>query len=73
MIDSLAADVKGKGVRVNSVVPSIFDTEENRKAMPGADFARWPKPEEIARVVLFLSSDEARLIHGASVPVYGET
>lgn len=73
MIDSLAADVKGKGVRVNSVVPSLFDTEENRRAMPGADFAKWPKPEEIARVVLFLSSDEARLIHGASVPVYGET
>jgi NAD(P)-dependent dehydrogenase (short-subunit alcohol dehydrogenase family) len=73
MIDSLAADVKGKGVRVNSVVPSIFDTEENRKAMPGADYARWPKPEEIAQVVLFLASDEARLIHGASVPVYGET
>ncbi|MGA7524297.1 MAG: SDR family oxidoreductase [Acidobacteriaceae bacterium] len=73
MIDSLAADVKGRGVRVNSVVPSIFDTEENRKAMPGADFARWPKPEQIAQVVLFLCSDEARLIHGASVPVYGET
>jgi NAD(P)-dependent dehydrogenase (short-subunit alcohol dehydrogenase family) len=73
MIDSLAADVKGKGVRVNSVVPSIFDTGENRKAMPGADFTRWPKPEEIARVVLFLCSDEARLVHGASVPVYGDT
>ncbi|HEX3985228.1 MAG TPA: SDR family oxidoreductase [Acidobacteriaceae bacterium] len=73
MIDSLAADVKGRGVRVNSVVPSIFDTEENRRAMPGADFARWPKPADIARVVLFLSSEEARLIHGASVPVYGET
>jgi NAD(P)-dependent dehydrogenase (short-subunit alcohol dehydrogenase family) len=73
MIDSLAADVKGKGVRVNSVVPSIFDTEENRKAMPGADFSKWPKPEDIARVVLFLASDDARLIHGAAVPVYGET
>ena len=73
MIDSLAADVKGKGVRVNSVVPSIFDTEENRKAMPDADFSKWPKPEEIAAVVLFLASDEGRLIHGASVPVYGET
>lgn len=73
MIDSLAADVKGKGVRVNSVVPSIFDTDENRRAMPGADFSKWPKPEEIARVVLFLASDEARLIHGAAVPVYGET
>ena len=73
MIDSLAADLRGKGVRVNSVVPSIFDTEANRKAMPNSDFAKWPKPEDIAKVILFLCSDEARLIHGASVPVYGDT
>jgi NAD(P)-dependent dehydrogenase (short-subunit alcohol dehydrogenase family) len=72
MIDSLAADVKGTGVRVNSVLPSIIDTEANRKAMPGADFAAWPKPEEIARVILFLCSDEARVIHGAAIPVFGE-
>ncbi len=73
MTDSLAADVKGSGVRVNSILPSIIDTEANRKAMPGADFAKWPKPEEIARVILFLCSDEARVIHGAAVPVYGES
>lgn len=71
MIDCLAADLKGTGVRVNSVLPSIIDTEANRRAMPGADFTMWPKPEEIAEVVLFLASDEARLVHGASVPVYG--
>ena len=73
MIDSLAADLKGKNVRVNSVVPSIFDTEANRSAMPNADFARWPQPEDIAMVILFLSSDDARLIHGAAIPVYGDT
>src|SRR5436309_7356406 len=71
MIDSLAADLKGKGVRVNSVLPGIIDTEANRMAMPKADFTKWPKPEEIARVILFLCSEEARLIHGAAVPVYG--
>ncbi len=71
MIDSLAADLKGTGIRVNSVLPSIIDTEVNRKAMPGADFAKWPKPEEIARVILFLCSDEARVVHGAAIPVYG--
>ena len=69
MIDSLAADLKGSGVRANSVLPSIIDTEANRKAMPNSDFAKWPKPEEIARVILFLCSDDAKLIHGAAVPV----
>lgn len=73
MVDSLAADLKGTGVRANSILPSIIDTEANRKAMPKADFAQWPKPEDIARVVLFLCSDDALLIHGAAVPVYGNT
>jgi NAD(P)-dependent dehydrogenase (short-subunit alcohol dehydrogenase family) len=73
MMDSLAADLHGTGVRANTVLPSIIDTEANRKAMPGADFSKWPRPEEIAAVILFLSSDEAKLIHGASVPVYGSS
>jgi NAD(P)-dependent dehydrogenase (short-subunit alcohol dehydrogenase family) len=71
MIDSLAADVKGSGVRVNSILPSIIDTEVNRRAMPNADFATWPKPDDIARVVLFLCSEDAKVIHGAAIPVYG--
>lgn len=71
LIDSLAADLMGTGVRVNSVLPSIIDTEANRRAMPKADFSKWPKPEDIAQVVLFLASDAARVIHGASIPVFG--
>lgn len=73
MMDSLAADVKGTGIRVNSVLPSIMDTDANRKAMPGADFGKWPKTEDVARVILFLCSDDAKVIHGAAVPVYGES
>jgi len=73
LMDSLAAEVKGTGVRVNSILPSIIDTEANRKAMPNADFAKWPKPQEIARVILFLCSDDAKVIHGAAVPVYGDS
>jgi NAD(P)-dependent dehydrogenase (short-subunit alcohol dehydrogenase family) len=71
LMDSLAGDCRGTGVRVNSILPSIIDTAANRKAMPDADFATWPKPEDIATVVLFLCSDRARTIHGASIPVYG--
>lgn len=71
MMDSLAQDLSGTGVRVNSILPSIIDTEANRRAMPNADFAKWPKPEDIARVIVFLCSDDAKVIHGASIPVYG--
>jgi len=73
MMDSLAADLKGTGVRVNSILPSIIDTETNRKAIPGSDFAKWPKPEDIARVILFLCSDDAKVVHGAAIPVYGDS
>jgi NAD(P)-dependent dehydrogenase (short-subunit alcohol dehydrogenase family) len=65
--------LKGTGVRVNSILPSIIDTAVNRAAMPKADFAVWPKPEEIARVILFLCSDAASVVHGAAVPVYGNS
>jgi NAD(P)-dependent dehydrogenase (short-subunit alcohol dehydrogenase family) len=68
----LAADLRGGGVRANSILPSIIDTEANRNAMLGADFAAWPKPEDIARVILFLASDDAKVIHGAAIPVYGK-
>lgn len=71
LIASLAAELAGTGVRANSILPSIIDTEANRKAMPRADFTKWPKPEEIARVVLFLCGDDAALITGAAIPVYG--
>jgi NAD(P)-dependent dehydrogenase (short-subunit alcohol dehydrogenase family) len=69
MVDSLAADLKGTGIRANSILPSIIDTEANRRAMPEADFAKWPKPQDIAQVILFLCSDDAKLIHGAAIPV----
>lgn len=69
LIASLAADLKGTGVRANSILPSIIDTPANRRSMPDADFSKWPKPEEIARVVLFLCGDDAKLVNGAAIPV----
>lgn len=73
LFDSLAEEVKPYAINVNSVVPSIFDTPANRRAMPSADYSLWPKPTDIAQVILFLCSGEARLIHGAAIPVYGRT
>lgn len=73
MMDCLAADLKGTGVRANSVLPSIIDTALNRCEMPNAPFDTWPKPEDIASVILFLCSDDAKVIHGVAVPVYGQS
>jgi len=71
LVESLAEEVKSKNINVNCVLPSIMDTEPNRKAMPGADFSRWVKPYEIARVALFLASEDSRPINGAAIPVFG--
>lgn len=73
MMGALAQEVKGTGVRVNTVLPSIIDTEANRRSMPNSDFSKWPKPDEIAQVILYLCSDAAELIHGAAIPVYGQS
>ncbi|MDE1829625.1 MAG: SDR family oxidoreductase [Thaumarchaeota archaeon] len=71
LVESLSEEVKSKGINVNCILPSIIDTQENRIAMPGADYAKWVKPIDIAKVILFLASDDARPITGASIPVYG--
>ena len=71
LTESLAEEAKSSGVGVNCVLPSTIDTPENREAMPDADFSKWVKPEAIADAILFLSSDRARAITGAALPVYG--
>jgi NAD(P)-dependent dehydrogenase (short-subunit alcohol dehydrogenase family) len=73
LFSSLAEEVKPYNINVNSIVPSIMDTPSNRRAMPKADFNIWPKTDDIAKVIVYLCSDDARVIHGAEVPVYGKT
>ena len=71
LTEALAEELKDSGVRVNCVMPSILDTEANRRAMPQADPTRWVAPEALADVLAFLCSDQARAITGAAIPVYG--
>lgn len=69
--ESASAELKGHGINVNSVLPSVIDTPENRSAMPKADPGKWVTPESLAGVIAFLCSDDAKDIHGALVPVTG--
>ena len=71
LTESMAAELREKNINVNCVLPTIIDTPENRSAMPNADPRRWVAPEDLASVIVFLASDNARAIHGAALPVTG--
>jgi NAD(P)-dependent dehydrogenase (short-subunit alcohol dehydrogenase family) len=71
--ESLAEETKREGITANAVLPRIIDSPENRAAMPKADPSRWATADEIAAVVVFLSSDEASGVTGAAVPVVART
>jgi NAD(P)-dependent dehydrogenase (short-subunit alcohol dehydrogenase family) len=73
LTSALAEEVAKDGILVNAVAPSIMDTAANRRAMPKADYALWPKVEEVAATILFLASPKNRVTRGAVVPVYGKS
>jgi NAD(P)-dependent dehydrogenase (short-subunit alcohol dehydrogenase family) len=70
-VDALHEEYRDDHIRTNAILPSTIDTPANRAAMPDADFDRWVKPEEIARVIAHLCSDDASVTSGGHVPVYG--
>src|SRR5262249_55438801 len=69
LVSMAADDVRGTGVTVNCVVPSIIDTPVNRAAMPSANHDRWPKVPDVARTYLFLAAPESGLVNGAAIRV----
>jgi NAD(P)-dependent dehydrogenase (short-subunit alcohol dehydrogenase family) len=71
LTQSLAEELKGDDITVNAVLPSIIDTPANRADMPDTDPSIWVAPEDLAAVILFLASVEARAVTGALVPVTG--
>ena len=72
LTQALAEEVVKDAILVNAVAPSIMDTAANRKSMPQADYATWPKVEEVAATIVFLASPENAVTRGAIVPVYGK-
>jgi NAD(P)-dependent dehydrogenase (short-subunit alcohol dehydrogenase family) len=71
LTESLAAEGRKRGVRVNCVLPGTIDTPANRKAMPDADPATWVELDALVDAMLFLASPAARAVHGAALPVFG--
>jgi NAD(P)-dependent dehydrogenase (short-subunit alcohol dehydrogenase family) len=70
-VESAAQEFKEAKININCVLPTIIDTDANRKAMPNADFSKWLSTEDLANVILFLCSSGARVINGSAIPTYG--
>ncbi len=71
LTEGMAKELRGHGINVNAVLPSIIDTPTNRADMPDANHSKWVSPADLAEVICFLGSDAARAVHGALVPVVG--
>jgi NAD(P)-dependent dehydrogenase (short-subunit alcohol dehydrogenase family) len=71
LTEALAEELKDRNITVNAILPGIIDTPRNRIDMPKADFSRWVRPDDIARVIVFLASADAAAITGAAIPVFG--
>lgn len=71
LIRTVALETKRTGITANLVAPSVIDTAATRASMPSADYAKWVKPESIAKLLVWLASEDAADVSGAVIPIYG--
>lgn len=67
----IASEVKGTGVAAMAIMPSIIDTPATRRNYPKAPFAKFVKPEQIADVLAWLSTQDAGAVNGSILRLFG--
>ncbi|HEY7694704.1 MAG TPA: SDR family NAD(P)-dependent oxidoreductase [Nitrososphaeraceae archaeon] len=70
-VESAAQEFKEFNININCILPTLIDTDANRKAIPNGDFSKWLSAEDLANVILFLCSSGGRVINGSAIPTYG--
>lgn len=68
---TLAQELRDTGVTANVLLVRAIDVKHERDREPTPKNASWTTPEEITSAILYLCSDEARMVNGARIPLYG--
>lgn len=71
LVDSIKEEVKEFKININCILPTIIDTDSNRLAMPAANFSNWVKPQDLAKLIVFLSSEDSKVINGDAIKTSG--
>jgi len=71
LLMALARELKGTGATANVLVVRAIDVEHARDREPSPKTAAWTTPEEVAAAIVYLCSDEARVVNGARIPLNG--
>ncbi|OGO28357.1 MAG: hypothetical protein A2W33_10485, partial [Chloroflexi bacterium RBG_16_52_11] len=71
LILALAQEIKGSGVTANVIRVQTIDVKHQRDREPGPMNTTWTTPEEIASTIVYLCSEEAKMVNGARIPLYG--
>lgn len=71
LIRTVALEGKADRISANVVLPGTMDTPANRASNPGADPSRWVRPEQVAALLLHLTSPGASQVSGAVIPIHG--
>jgi NAD(P)-dependent dehydrogenase (short-subunit alcohol dehydrogenase family) len=71
LVLALARETVGKGVTANILQVRTIDARHERDREPNPHNANWATPEEITAAILYLCSDEAHVVNGARIPLFG--
>jgi NAD(P)-dependent dehydrogenase (short-subunit alcohol dehydrogenase family) len=71
LTEILASELKAYNIHAHCILPGTMDTPVNRRDMPKADFSQWVSTDDVARVIRYLLSDDARAVRSVAVPVLG--
>ena len=71
LVMTVAKEVARTGVTANVLQVRSIDAKHERNLEPTPKNANWTTPEEITSAILYLCSDDAHVINGARIPLYG--